>query len=118
MDGLIHGALGLGGLALGWACNAFAIQLSTKISTIMGNILKESKGKASAKWTGWFMAVAIYLILAVSGVGIAMKFPIKMGGAKSYVGYIISGFGAGALVDELINVPKLDTLGQGIKVGG
>jgi hypothetical protein len=98
---LVNMAIVGGGIAFGWAASHFVVKLSTRISALFGKAVKS--GDAKLTWAGWFMAVAVYLVMSFGGIGL----PSVKGfsGYKGYASYFMAGMGVGGLIDEVMNIP-------------
>lgn len=95
------------GIAAGYAINHYALGgLSNKITTQLQKLTKASSGSSAGAWSGWFLAMAVYGVLAFGGI--SLPHVKELGGVNKYAGHIVAGIGVGGLIDETLNyMPKI-----------
>ena len=110
---LMHIAVAVAGAFAGFGVNQMSLHLSSKLETIFAKVGKS--GGSTAKWVGWFLAVACYAFVAGGGVYTIMS-ETKMkglGSAKPFIGAFLGGFGTGGLISELLfQMPDITTIGS------
>jgi len=110
---LITVAVALAGVAAGFGANQMGIRLSSKLEKMFSKMAKT--GGNTAKWVGWFLAVALYAILAAGGATTLLSATAfkSLGAAKPYIGGFAAGFGLGGLASEvLLRMPDIETIGS------
>ena len=110
---LMHVAVAVAGAFAGFGINQMSLKLSSKLETIFGKVSKS--GGNTARWVGWFLAVALYAFIAGGGAYTIMS-ETKMkglGSAKPFIGAFLGGFGVGGLISELLfQMPDIATIGS------
>ncbi len=100
MDGIINMLVWAGGAVTGFVSSK-GIKLDEKIQSILGSI----KGLSTNKWVGYLLALAIWAFVAAGGFAAVAKF--GKGGMRGAIGHFVSGFGAGALLEQALNYPEV-----------